>query len=79
MLISVLSIYQKDWLTFSPLKESVVGEGIDIMIIRELVGGLYFGEKETGVDAKANVMYVKYLSTMKTKFVKSSVLVLKFQ
>lgn len=37
---------------FSPLKESVVGEGIDIMLIRELVGGLYFGEKETGVDAE---------------------------
>lgn len=35
---------------FSPLKASVVGEGIDIMLIRELVGGLYFGEKETGVD-----------------------------
>ncbi|RJG42403.1 3-isopropylmalate dehydrogenase [Motilimonas pumila] len=35
---------------FSPLKAEVIGEGLDIMIIRELVGGLYFGEKETGVD-----------------------------
>ncbi len=35
---------------FSPLKPSVVEGGIDIMMIRELVGGLYFGSKEQGVD-----------------------------
>lgn len=35
---------------FSPLKPEVVGEGIDIIMVRELVGGLYFGEKETGVN-----------------------------
>ncbi|MCK5819016.1 MAG: 3-isopropylmalate dehydrogenase [Psychromonas sp.] len=35
---------------FSPLKGSIIGDGIDIMLIRELVGGLYFGHKETGVD-----------------------------
>ena len=35
---------------FSPLKPEVVGDGIDFVIIRELVGGLYFGPKERGVD-----------------------------
>ena len=35
---------------FSPLKSEVIGDGIDILMVRELVGGLYFGEKELGVD-----------------------------
>ena len=37
---------------FSPLKPEVVGDGIDIMIIRELVGGLYFGKKELARDER---------------------------
>ena len=30
----------------SPLKESVISNGIDLMIVRELTGGVYFGKKE---------------------------------
>ncbi len=30
----------------STLKEEVLGDGIDLMVIRELTGGLYFGEKK---------------------------------
>ncbi|NOT86076.1 MAG: 3-isopropylmalate dehydrogenase [Methylococcaceae bacterium] len=43
---------------FSPLKPEIVGEGIDIIMVRELVGGLYFGAKETGVNEQG-LRYVK--------------------
>jgi 3-isopropylmalate dehydrogenase len=33
----------------SPLKESIVGGGIDLMIVRELTGGIYFGKRYTEV------------------------------
>lgn len=32
----------------SPLKDSVIGDGLDIMVVRELTGGIYFGEKGDG-------------------------------
>lgn len=31
----------------SPLKQEIVGNGIDLMIVRELTGGVYFGAKNT--------------------------------
>lgn len=39
----------------SPLKESIIGDGLDILVVRELTGGIYFGkrgkEKIDGIDS----------------------------
>ena len=43
---------------FSPLKPEIIGDGIDLVMVRELVGGLYFGEKEVGVTDDG-LRYVK--------------------
>lgn len=34
----------------SPLKERVISEGVDLLVVRELIGGIYFGERKTYVD-----------------------------
>jgi 3-isopropylmalate dehydrogenase len=68
---------------FSPLKPRVVEGGIDLMMIRELVGGLYFGSKEQGTtkdgkryvhekleydeDQIARIMHVAFKEAAKRK------------
>lgn len=35
-----------------PLKDEIAGEGIDVLVVRELTGGIYFGERGTSKDGK---------------------------
>ncbi|MBP5401596.1 MAG: 3-isopropylmalate dehydrogenase [Treponema sp.] len=43
-----------------PLKDEVVGDGLDILIVRELTGGIYFGERGTSEDGKTSWDTEKY-------------------
>ncbi|MBO4386334.1 MAG: 3-isopropylmalate dehydrogenase [Treponema sp.] len=36
-----------------PLKDEIVGAGLDILVIRELTGGIYFGDRGTAPDGKS--------------------------
>ncbi len=41
----------------SPLKPEIIGDGLDMLVIRELTGGLYFGEKKLTHDEAYDTMY----------------------
>lgn len=39
----------------SPLKRELIGGGVEIIIVRELTGGIYFGERGTGTDENGDI------------------------
>ena len=44
----------------SPLKPSVIREGVDLLVVRELTGGIYFGEKGRSNDGKSAYDVMRY-------------------
>ncbi|MBQ7820917.1 MAG: 3-isopropylmalate dehydrogenase [Clostridia bacterium] len=44
----------------SPLKKEIVGGGIDLLIVRELTGGVYFGERKTE-EVNGELVAVDYM------------------
>ena len=41
----------------SPIKGSIIGDSMDILIVRELTGGIYFGARGTSVENGVEVAY----------------------
>ena len=39
-----------------PLKKEIIGDGLDIMVVRELTGGIYFGERKRVGDSAYDTM-----------------------
>jgi len=47
------AVLYKELSSASPLKPEVVKDGIDVMVVRELTGGIYFGKKWTEIDSSS--------------------------
>lgn len=43
--------------TASPLKDNIVEKGVDILVVRELIGGIYFGDRKTYVEKGVKTAY----------------------
>lgn len=41
----------------SPIKDSIIGDSMDVLIVRELTGGIYFGERGTGKENGESYAY----------------------
>ncbi len=44
----------------SPLKDSIIAKGVDLLVVRELTGGIYFGERGRSDDGEEAYDTMKY-------------------
>ena len=49
----------------SPIKDDIIGDNMDIMIVRELTGGIYFGERGRNVSEVERIARVAFDLAMK--------------
>lgn len=54
------AVMYKELSEASPLKSEIIGDGIDIMIVRELTGGIYFGDNGRSEDGRTAYDTEKY-------------------
>ena len=51
------AIMYKELKAACPIKDEIIGEGLDIVVVRELTGGIYFGERGQGTGENGDYAY----------------------
>ncbi len=51
------AVMYKELQAACPIKDEIIGEGLDIMVVRELTGGIYFGERGQGTGDNGAFSY----------------------
>lgn len=51
------AIMYKELKAACPLKDEIIGDGLDLVVVRELTGGIYFGERGAGTGDMGEYMY----------------------